>query len=261
MIPLAPDSLSEIPTWVLWDWVFIVGKDEAVKVPYSARRHGKASTTDPLTWSSFERCCAVWQHSPWEYTGLGFVFIAEAGLAGIDLDNCLSDTGEVRPWARGVLERFADCYSEVSPRGHGIKIFSKSPPLAKGIKFEELPDDGRIEVYTQARYFCVTGNRWRDAPLAIEDHAKDIADLVARLSPARNGNSAWAVNPEPDGFIHKNNRHDFLVSLAGTLRKRRLFPEIIEATLRLVNERQCDPPSPYTNEEIHKIVEDSLRWQ
>jgi primase-polymerase (primpol)-like protein len=257
VIPDVPDSLSESPTWVLWDWEFITGKDEAVKIPYSARRRGKASTTDPLTWSSFERCCAVWQRSPWQYTGLGFVFTSEAGLAGIDLDNCLTDAGEVRPWAQGILERFADCYSEISPRGRGVKIFCKAPPLVKGIKFEELPDGGRIEIYTQGRYFCVTGNRWREAPLEVEDHAKDIAALAARLSAARNSSGAWPVNPSREGFLHPDSRHPFMMSLAGTLKNRGILPEIIEALLHMVNERMCRPPKPKPDvyAEIKSIVE------
>lgn len=39
-------------------------------------------------------------------------------LAGIDLDTCRDDAGNLTPWATEVLNRF-ETYAEVSPSGSG----------------------------------------------------------------------------------------------------------------------------------------------
>ena len=49
------------------------------------------------------------------------------------------------------------------------------------------------------------------------------------------------------------------MSLAGTLRRRHLLPNIIEATLHMVNQQMCKPPK--LDDEISRIVKDALKWQ
>jgi primase-polymerase (primpol)-like protein len=259
MIPTVPDSLSELDQWILWSAEFVEGKNEAQKIPYSARTRRKASTTNPRDWSSFSHCAAVWQRCPWEYSGLGFVFSPDDPFAGIDLDDCLDDAGNLKPWARTVLERFSDTYMEVSPSGCGIKIWCKAT-LGKAIV--EAVSDGSIELYDRGRYFCVTGQAFRGAPLEIEDHQADVTELFQRLTRSHvsyEANRHWSTNPQADGTIPDGRRHPFLVSLAGTLRRRHLLPDIIEATLHMVNREMCKPPK--RDDEISKIVKDALKWQ
>ena len=43
-------------------------------------------------------------------------------LGGIDLDTCIDDEGTVTAWAREIVE-LMNSYTEVSPSGHGLKIF------------------------------------------------------------------------------------------------------------------------------------------
>jgi hypothetical protein len=66
------------------------------------------------------------------------------------------------------------------------------------------------------------------------------------------------VNPDAHSRIPEGQRHTFLVSLAGTMRKRGLLPNIIEATLLMVNAQMCQPPKP--EQEISKIARDSTSW-
>jgi primase-polymerase (primpol)-like protein len=108
-IPTVPDSLGELDQWILWSAEFVEGKNEARKIPYSAQTRRKASTTNPRDWSSFSHCAAGWQRWPWEYSGLGFVFNPGDPFAGIDLDDCLDDVGNPKPWARAdprALQRY-----------------------------------------------------------------------------------------------------------------------------------------------------------
>ena len=47
------------------------------------------------------------------YAGLGFVFSTEDAFAGIDLDDSLDEHGDLKDWARGIVERFSDTYMEI----------------------------------------------------------------------------------------------------------------------------------------------------
>jgi hypothetical protein len=181
------------------------------------------------------------------------VFSKDDGLAGIDLDDSLDEQGYVKPWARGIVERFADTYMEISPSGQGLKIW------ARGSMPENVPGvevgDGAIEMYDHARYFTVTGRAFRGAPPEIEDHASDLLTLYERLT---DGQKAWTLQPLPGGLIPYGRQHNTLVSLCGTLRRRGVCEEAIEACLQIVHEKQCEKPGP--REHISRIVRSSRRW-
>ena len=99
-----------------------------------------------------------------------------ACLVGIDLDTCRDpQNGDLEPWAAEVIERFGS-YTEISPSKTGVKIFAYRVRLAGDA--EDPGWEGRaafkrsggehppaIEVYTEGRYFAVTGWRLGNAEL------------------------------------------------------------------------------------------------
>ena len=181
------------------------------------------------------------------------MFSKEDSLAGIDLDDSLDDQGNVKVWARGIVERFSDTYTETSPSGLGLKIWAHGSLPAN---FAGVPvGDGAIELYDHARYFAVTGHAFRGAPLEIEDHGGDLLMLYDRLVAGRKG---WSLQPLPGGQIPHGRQHNTLVSLCGTLRTRGVCEEAIEACLQIVNEKQCEEPGP--REHISCIVRSSRKW-
>jgi hypothetical protein len=119
---LVPDDLSELDQWVLWRYEDRSGR--VTKVPYQAGR-ARASSTDPGTWASFETIIHEWRSAPNWYEGPGFVFASRDPFCGIDLDDCLDAQETVKPWARGIVERFGDTYMEISPSGSGLKIWAR----------------------------------------------------------------------------------------------------------------------------------------
>jgi primase-polymerase (primpol)-like protein len=256
--PCLPKSLAELTRFLLWDAEFTT-EGKARKVPYRLDGRRRASTTDPRDWGSFEDACKAWRQRPW-FSGLGFVFHHMDGLVGLDLDGCLDKAGAPKEWIQPVLQRFYDTYCERSVGGEGLHVFAKGR-LEKAIVAPVA--DGQIEMYSTGRFFCLTGDRWRDCPLEVEDHREDVRELFQRLSRPSgvsyetNGN--WSVNPDSNGTIPEGQRHPFLVSLAGTLRRRHLLPNIIEATLHMVNREMCQPPKP--DEEVSRIARDALKWQ
>jgi hypothetical protein len=115
--------------------------------------------------------------------------------------------------------------------------------------------NGAIELYDHARYFTVTSRAFRGAPLEIEDHQADICALYNHLI---RGRKRWKLEPLEGGRIPYGQQHNILVSLAGTLRARRVCDDAIEACLQVINARQCERPG--LREDISRIVRSSRKW-
>jgi hypothetical protein len=245
-----PD-LSDYDQWVLWRREQVKGRE--TKIPY--RIDGRpASSTEPRDWSMYSDALAAWRRSPRRYAGLGFVFTKDDPFTGIDIDDCLTEPGEAKPWAHGVIHRFADTYMEISPSGRGVKIWARGnlPANVPGVRVE----DGAIELYDHSRYFTYTGRAFRGAPLQVEDHRADVTLLYQALTARRR--KGWQLQPLDGGRIPYGQQHSTLVSIAGTLRARRVCDEAIEACLQVINERQCEKPGPREN--ISRIIRSSTRW-
>lgn len=245
-----PDDLTERDQWVLWRYEERNGKP--TKVPYqpSGRR---ADSTDHGTWASFDLVASTWRRFRQRYAGLGYVFAKSDPFVGLDLDDSLDEEGDVKAWAKGIIERFGDTYMEISPSGHGLKIWARGS-LAANLAGVQV-GDGAIEMYDHARYFAVTGRIFRGAPLEIEDHAADLLKLQERLTAYRRG---WPLQPLTGGQIPYGRQHNTLVSICGTLRAREICEEAIEACLQVVNTRQCEKPG--SREHISRIVRSSRKW-
>ncbi len=139
-----PHELMIRPQWVVWKAV----GEKPDKVPYSAINGRKASSTDLLTWSTFEKACEALDTR--EYSGLGWVFSSGDPYTGIDLDNCVEQvTGEVAQWALEIV-RFFDSYSELSATGRGVHIIVKGEVTNRR--------KSEIEVYSSKRFFVMTGH-------------------------------------------------------------------------------------------------------
>jgi putative DNA primase/helicase len=192
-----PDDLTELDQWVLWRYES--RQDKYTKVPYQTSGK-RADSTDPGTWTTFAEAFNTWNRNRERYTGLGFVFSKADPFAGIDLDDALDEYGNVKPWARGIVERFGDSYQEISPSGKGLKIWARGslPANLAGIRV----GDGQIELYDHARYFAVTARIFRAAPLEIEDHISDLRALYDRLTQNK---KRWKLEPLEGGRIHTEN--------------------------------------------------------
>lgn len=248
---VVPDDLSELDQWVLWRNEERAGR--TTKVPYQLGRR-RASSTDPNTWASLEAVMNEWRSAPNWFAGPGFVFSPDDPFCGIDLDDAIDAAGNLKPWARRIVERFSDTYMEISPSGSGLKIWArgKVPANLPGVRL----GDGQVEIYDHARYFAVTGRVFRGAPLQIEDHGDDIRALFEYLTQGKK--REWKLQPLRGGRIPYGQQHNTLVSIVGTLRKRRVCDEAIEACLQVINARQCERPGP--PEDIARIVQSSRRW-
>ena len=142
-----PDYLKARPQWVNWAHEQRDGK--LTKVPYSPVTERRASTTDLLTWATFEAALATFELG--KYAGLGFVFCSADPFVGIDFDHCRNpETGQVDPRVLEYIERFEDRYVEVSVSGTGAHLITRG-------KIKGGAKKGKYELYDQDRFFTVTG--------------------------------------------------------------------------------------------------------
>ncbi len=138
-----PEELKVRPQWVVWKAV----GEKPDKVPYSAKTGRRASSTDLLTWATFEEALGACENG--EYAGVGFVFSSADHYTGIDLDDCVDENGEIALWALEIV-RYFDSYTELSATGTGLHI------IVRGDVPNRRKDE--IEVYSSKRFFTVTGH-------------------------------------------------------------------------------------------------------
>lgn len=165
-----PGALKSLDHWLCWRYELgevKAGKPRKwTKVPYSARG-GRASTTDPRTWSTYEAAWNAYSAGRSRFDGLGIV--VTGGVVGLDLDHVVEpgewSAGE--PWAQAVVERFAGTYTELSPSRTGIRSFCLGRPPRSGKGGPEK----RLEVYAEGspRYLTVTGHHLTGSALDVTD--------------------------------------------------------------------------------------------
>lgn len=175
-----PSQLRAVPQWVCWKYEERDGK--RTKVPVNPRTGTFASVTDASTWSSFEDALSAWAQNP-SWDGVGFVFTSGDLLCGIDLDECISESGEVAPEAQRIIDAL-NSYTEVSPSGRGVKIFiSGKKPEGAGCRSKAIDGFKETEVYDTDRFFTVTSRHVAGTPTTVESRQEQLTDFCARLWP------------------------------------------------------------------------------
>lgn len=189
----APAELRALPHWVVWRSE-ARGEGKPRKVPYSAATGRRASTTDSSTWTTFDEALAALGAG--DYSGVGFVFSETDPFCGVDLDDCLDDEQTLSAEAQEIVERLST-YTEISPSGHGVKLFlrAKLPPGGNR--------KGQVEIYDRGRYFTVTGQHLPGTPTTLEDRQGELDSLHREIfgpnpseKPAPTATSAGPLEDE-----------------------------------------------------------------
>jgi predicted P-loop ATPase len=184
----------------------------------------------------------AWAKAPTGYQGIGFVFADSDPFAGIDLDNCIDQSGSFKPWTQPIIARFANTYAEISPSGCGIKIWVKARLEGSG---HRVPyEDGAIEIYDRARFFTVTGRAVKDAPLRVEDHQADIEALYAQISKGGGQPRRKKADLNRQIPVAEGERYAYLQSAAAQYRAKGIGYEQILEEISSLNQRLCKPPKP-----------------
>ena len=135
-----PEELRSPPQWV-------VHRDD--KVPHNPKTGEWAKAGVPETWGTFEEAVAALKSG--KYDGIGFEFSEEDDFCGVDLDHCIREDGTLEPWAEEIVRRL-NSYTEFSPSGEGLHIILRGKVPEGGNRHDN------VEMYSERRYFTVTGN-------------------------------------------------------------------------------------------------------
>lgn len=107
--------------------------------------------------------------------GLGFAITPSSGLVGIDIDHCRDAEGNLSELAKNIADR-CNSYTEYSPSGNGIHIWIEDSDIEE-IKKCRKANIG-LEIYTNKRYFTVTGDHMEGTPLTVETRKGLAKELV-----------------------------------------------------------------------------------
>ena len=258
-------NLNNIPSELknLNQWVCTKGDSKA---PMKAGSILTASSTNPLTWSSFEVAKLSIIKDLYDY--VGFVF-NDNGIVGIDIDEGFDEDGFMSELAADIIGA-CESYTEKSKSGRGFHI------LLRG----DLPFKGKnnlkgVEIYKTARFFIMTGDTllYRNI-VANQDAinyivAKYFPDMREGASESGVGNRIYSPTwekptekislrpvyyPIPDGT-----RNISLTSIAGQWHNMGYTRDDIYRELLYVNSVACKPPLDIN--EIQCIVNSVTRYK
>lgn len=150
-----PDAIQKRPYWVVWK---AVPRGERItKIPYQPNGQ-PAESNDPSTWSEFTACVAAYQTGKWD--GIGCMI--RDPFCAVDFDHVRDPkSGKVEAWAAEAIKKL-NSYTELSPSGEGFHVWCLGTVPESARK-----RCGRVEIYSNVRYFTVTGE-W------IGTHYKDL---------------------------------------------------------------------------------------
>jgi len=204
-----PLELRSIPRWLLWD--FFPPKNEGakpLKVPVKPGGDYQVSAHDPANWQPFE---AALEEARRRSLGVGFAFSDSDDLIGVDLDDAYLPSGELKPWAKEIVERFGGTWGEKSPSGRGVHLIGRGPRVSDEHKAAIEGGDGAVERYSSGQYFTVSGDVIQAAPLGdireamewlaarhFRPAALDRAKAIREANRDAAGPSHYAPDPELD---------------------------------------------------------------
>ncbi|MFC6290643.1 phage/plasmid primase, P4 family [Levilactobacillus angrenensis] len=149
-----PKELKSLKRWGLYKLKWQPDRNKYAKYPKDPYTGGDGKSNDPSTWSDFDT--ALQAMGDYGMDGLGFYF--QPPYIGIDVDHLEQD---LERWKSGDVDdnevqhflTITKSYAETSVSGTGIHI------IVKG----KIPGDrrrsGNVEMYTNGRFFAMTGNQ------------------------------------------------------------------------------------------------------
>ena len=147
-----PTSLKDLPIWALWR-LEPDSKGRLTKVPYSPHYDGRASSTNPKTWGTFNQAVRKNESRPDYYNGISLIISKDYGLIFIDIDHCVDEDGILNETASDIVEAFGQTqFVEISQSGTGIHIITKGK-IPKNFK----NSSNGVEMYSDKRFCSLTG--------------------------------------------------------------------------------------------------------
>lgn len=179
-----PEELKVMPNWTLWKYVLRKGK--WTKVPFQLNK-SEGDSSDPSKWTTFEKVINAFNNNRNIFDGIGFTFSPSDPFSGIDFDNCIDKDGNIDSIVEQYL-KVLNSYSEISPSGKGIKVFTKAKlpveiesngKIQQGFARKKVKPE--VEVYYGDRFFTITGNILQKFPKTIEERNNEQTGFFKKI--------------------------------------------------------------------------------
>lgn len=163
---VVPEELVDRPQWLLWRYEpGETPEKKPRKMPYYAdgrrRVSSQGSDGDRARLTVFQ--LAATKASQGDFDGVGFAFLPDDGLVGIDLDGMIDpETGAISDRCTAIVQACAS-YTEYSPSGKGVHI------LCRGDAVTTKSNAIGVEVFVGRQYFTFTGRRWPGSPATVSE--------------------------------------------------------------------------------------------
>ncbi len=208
-------ELKQYKNWVAYRLEAVEGKDKPRKIPVNPNTGGGAMANNPATWGTYAAAVnfATNARAQGLQCGIGFEF-SNSPFAGIDLDHCIDDNGNLAGWARDIVE-IMNSYIEYSPSGDGLHILFKGEILPELVEAgKQGTKAGNIEIYYGLHFFTVTEKTYGEAKPIIDasESVRKIFEGYLIKTPNENSNKGilepqkkefelppnWKFQPNPE---------------------------------------------------------------
>lgn len=148
-----PQELRELRQWGLYRKTWSEEKQKYLKEPVNPHNGYLGKSNDESTWSDIQTALSAID----KFNADGLAFYFKPPYIGIDLDDIGDDLdrylqGDIESNIVHVFMNATKTYSEISMSGKGIHIIGKA----------KIPGErrrkGDVEMYTDGRFFAITGN-------------------------------------------------------------------------------------------------------
>ena len=178
-IAAVPESLKRTDQWVVFQTEYDPDKQKVRKNPLH-----KAVCNDASTWMSFDRACSLAQPDQIVTYALPVDEPVGDAVVAIDLDGCI-ENGSLDPAYGTIVSMFSGTYIERSVSGKGLHIMvSGKTGLRPNSKVELRDRVLPVEIYTNRRFICMTGDRFEGSGPEIVP-MQDSLDLLEQLCAGR----------------------------------------------------------------------------
>jgi hypothetical protein len=177
--------LRNLLRWTLWAWMR--RKDGRWTKPPFQLDGSLAKVDDPSTWASFVQVQAAYKAACLNYhplfDGISFVVTGNDRICGWDFDHCLDLNLKITNQDFADIIRLLNSYTERSPSGLGLRVFTLNTLPAGGRK------QGDLECYDDKHCLTVTGDIWPPGsqPKPIRDIQTEIAAIYSSIFLTNNG--------------------------------------------------------------------------
>jgi hypothetical protein len=227
-----PDQLKHYKQWVAWSLIEEGGKTK--KLPtylHSDNTVRRAKWSSPNNFYSFDEALAIYSTHT-DFHGLGFVFTPDDPFVGIDLDKLLPNDERHR-WVD------YNTWSEFSQSGQGVHIIVEAN-LPKAFK----PSHGQVELYSQGRFFALTGRLTANSGMKINP-GQDLVDTL--LITYADEDQLDELKSQRSGFklpekVQEGNRDNSMYQYCCSLFAKGFDEDEVTIRALKANKRHFDPP-------------------